>query len=412
VGTNGVSVFEHAANYLPSVLVHDAAIQGWTHVALVYSNSAPTLYLDGVPAKTGPASSKIVHPSFTFGGTHAFKGYLGDVRFYDRALAPATVARLAAGGRKPVMKGAADVFAAGLMGHWRLDETRGRTVADSTAAGNHGIFMNGLICGTELPAGDASVGTVDAYGCYTAPSNAPSPASVVIEARSREAAAIHNGFEIRITSPLALPWTEKFASDSTGAIPADWEIVDGKGDWRIAMDGTEKVLHQFNVFDVIIQQSNAHDKKSVNDLYGYSALIAGGDQNWTRYTFSFKVKYVIAPYILPGQAFQTGRISAVFGYKDGSNYHEYWLVGKEARLFTHVGGKMTEAGKPVACPSPSLNTYTDIKVAVTGADSCLFVNGALVRRDGNPPTSGGIGFGASSTECYFKSIEVANPGVE
>src|SRR5690606_27116359 len=58
VGTNGVSVFEHAPGYVPSLLVHAATITDWTHVAVVYNNKTPSLYLNGVFAKTGLTSPR------------------------------------------------------------------------------------------------------------------------------------------------------------------------------------------------------------------------------------------------------------------------------------------------------------------------------------------------------------------
>lgn len=102
VGTNGVSVFEHAPGYMPSVLVHDMALTGWTHVAVVYENGTPTLYLNGAKAETGLKSGKIVHPSAAIGGSPYgwFQGTLDDVRIYAKALSEAQVAELAARGQK------------------------------------------------------------------------------------------------------------------------------------------------------------------------------------------------------------------------------------------------------------------------------------------------------------------------
>ena len=41
VGTNGISVFEHGDNYLPSLLVYDVPLTGWDHVVVVYENKSP-----------------------------------------------------------------------------------------------------------------------------------------------------------------------------------------------------------------------------------------------------------------------------------------------------------------------------------------------------------------------------------
>jgi hypothetical protein len=96
VGTNGVSVYEHATDYLPPLLVDDCPLSGWNHVAIVYRNKQPTLYLNGVYQKAGCKSAKTVRPAFNLGGTPYgwFAGKLDDVRVYDRALTDAEIQRL------------------------------------------------------------------------------------------------------------------------------------------------------------------------------------------------------------------------------------------------------------------------------------------------------------------------------
>lgn len=91
VGTNGISVFEHASDYMPSPLVYASQISGWTHVALVYNNSRPVLYVNGVLARTGLRGSKIVHPSAQeIGGQIVaygmFRGQIDEVAIYNGSL--------------------------------------------------------------------------------------------------------------------------------------------------------------------------------------------------------------------------------------------------------------------------------------------------------------------------------------
>ena len=97
VGTNGISVYEHAANYLPSLLVDDCPLSGWNHVAVVYRNKQPTLYLNGVYEKAGCKSTKTVRPLFNLGGSDYgwYHGTLDDIRVYDRALTDAEIQVLA-----------------------------------------------------------------------------------------------------------------------------------------------------------------------------------------------------------------------------------------------------------------------------------------------------------------------------
>jgi hypothetical protein len=90
VGTNGVSVFEHGGSYLPALLVYDTPITTWTHVAVVYSNSQPALFLNGSLVHVGLPSSRISNPSTSLGeqdyGYGFYAGLLDEVSIYDRAL--------------------------------------------------------------------------------------------------------------------------------------------------------------------------------------------------------------------------------------------------------------------------------------------------------------------------------------
>jgi hypothetical protein len=58
IGTNGVSVYEHGSGYMPSLLSWSGTISGWTHVAVVYINKQPRLYINGTLVQTGLTSSK------------------------------------------------------------------------------------------------------------------------------------------------------------------------------------------------------------------------------------------------------------------------------------------------------------------------------------------------------------------
>lgn len=106
VGENGVSVFEHAGGYLPSLLVYNTVISGWTHVAVVYTAKRPSLYLDGVLVRTAPlASTKTVHPGSSMGdaGTYGpYSGYLDEVMVFNRSLSPAQIVALASGKKSTV----------------------------------------------------------------------------------------------------------------------------------------------------------------------------------------------------------------------------------------------------------------------------------------------------------------------
>ena len=79
IGRNGVAVFEHGANYFTPLLVHAAPLTDWTHVAVVYREGQPNLYLNGILAHTGLRSDHMVHAGASSGdaGNNAFQGKLG-----------------------------------------------------------------------------------------------------------------------------------------------------------------------------------------------------------------------------------------------------------------------------------------------------------------------------------------------
>ncbi|HEY9098404.1 MAG TPA: DUF6701 domain-containing protein [Thiobacillus sp.] len=109
VGTNGISVYEHAASYMPPLLVWSGAVSGWTHVAVVYQAKQPRLYVNGALVAVGLTSTYAnVHPGLrTSGGTPTndgglgggnwgwFSGGLDEFRVYDGALNAASIASVA-----------------------------------------------------------------------------------------------------------------------------------------------------------------------------------------------------------------------------------------------------------------------------------------------------------------------------
>jgi glycosyltransferase involved in cell wall biosynthesis len=86
VGTNGISVFEHTHNHLPAVLVYQFPINDWIHVAIVYNNRIPSLFVNGEFKKRGLTSNKTVHASGRLGGLlnyGFFVGCLDEIRIWN-----------------------------------------------------------------------------------------------------------------------------------------------------------------------------------------------------------------------------------------------------------------------------------------------------------------------------------------
>ncbi len=96
VGTNGITIYEHSASYLPARLTYQGPITGWTHVTIVYKDKQPWLYVNGGLINYGTASSINIHPLFNLGGQSwgKFHGYLDDIRIFNRVLSSAEIQQL------------------------------------------------------------------------------------------------------------------------------------------------------------------------------------------------------------------------------------------------------------------------------------------------------------------------------
>jgi hypothetical protein len=72
--------------------------KGWFHLAVVYTDRTPKLYINGKLAETGPVSQKTVHPGCNIGAgvdSKNFRGILDEFRIYNRALSEAEIQALA-----------------------------------------------------------------------------------------------------------------------------------------------------------------------------------------------------------------------------------------------------------------------------------------------------------------------------
>jgi hypothetical protein len=78
-GTNGVGVYEHTADYFPALLVYRVPVTGWTHVAVVYQDNTPSLWINGKFVHKGLKSNKIVHGSLDVVHTRRVKKFVGQV---------------------------------------------------------------------------------------------------------------------------------------------------------------------------------------------------------------------------------------------------------------------------------------------------------------------------------------------
>jgi hypothetical protein len=98
VGRNGVCVLEHSARYAPAVITYPGALMNWTHLALVYANGVPTLYVNGKEARKGTKGPFVAHAVSPKTGKKSgpkFRGETTEPLLFDRALKPSEIANLA-----------------------------------------------------------------------------------------------------------------------------------------------------------------------------------------------------------------------------------------------------------------------------------------------------------------------------
>jgi hypothetical protein len=106
VGNNGVCVFEHSDNYFSSTLVFAARLTNWTHIAVVYRENKPSLYLNGKFVHEGLKSDFAIHSGVGVKhqrGVGPFRGGVGEFKAFDRALTETELAELTKSMPVPVL---------------------------------------------------------------------------------------------------------------------------------------------------------------------------------------------------------------------------------------------------------------------------------------------------------------------
>ena len=114
VGRNGVCVVEHGSEYFAPVLVFATPITNLTHVAVVYHEGRPSLYLNGRLAHQGLKGTLTVHSGV--GVPHSrqvapFQGEVGGFEQFPRALSESQIARLMKSMPKPTGRTQGDAIA-------------------------------------------------------------------------------------------------------------------------------------------------------------------------------------------------------------------------------------------------------------------------------------------------------------
>jgi hypothetical protein len=106
VGNNGIAVIEHTGGYMPGTCIYNPGNStiignGWNNIVVVYNNKQASIYLNGNLVRTGLTSPKRLLMGVSIGNQTptigsfisygAFRGNIGNVSYYNRALSAAEV---------------------------------------------------------------------------------------------------------------------------------------------------------------------------------------------------------------------------------------------------------------------------------------------------------------------------------
>ncbi|MDD2797331.1 MAG: T9SS type A sorting domain-containing protein [Bacteroidales bacterium] len=146
VGTNGIAVIEHAHNYMPATLVYYTPIPNntWSHVAVVYIEKQPFLYLNGQLVATGLTSTKNkIHPSSNIGDILTYLNYgaldgsIDELRVWSTSLNASTISEW----NKKAITSTHPNFSS-LYTYYKMDSGSGVTCLDETGRGHIGTLIN------------------------------------------------------------------------------------------------------------------------------------------------------------------------------------------------------------------------------------------------------------------------------
>lgn len=261
--------------------------------------------------------------------------------------------------------------------------------------------------------GNSTVGTIDGNGFYIAPANVPAGGKVTVKAVSKDDSGASAQTDLAIVGAPSIPWTETFASDSNGKLPAAWQVVDGNGDWRIDTDGNTKVLHNYNMSEGRVEQFQTGAGGNFSGAL-HEPQITGGNNNWTNYSYSVNVKPTKNPYTwygIPSEKIDT-YAGLVFRFKDRWNYYVYrWSQDGYVRLYKMANGTESKIGGDVTAPFLATGVYTNLRVNVNGATFTAYENGYALRTDTDTyVANGSVGVISNMMDNYFRDISVNSQG--
>jgi len=162
IGSNAIQVYEHKASYMPCLLSYSGSLiqAGWNHVAIVYINKRPRLYLNGINVKDGLTSNQNnVFPSGLLGGS-PYGWYSGDLDEFRVWSTSRTQGEIRTNMCRKLIGNET-----GLVRYYRLDDGTGGTTIDAT--GNVNGSLISMTPATDWIASGAALGNTSSNSYNT-----------------------------------------------------------------------------------------------------------------------------------------------------------------------------------------------------------------------------------------------------
>lgn len=414
VGTNGVSVFEHGGDYLSSLLVYNATNWDWVHVAVVYSNRQPSLYLNGALVRTGLRSTRSSFPSTSLGMDNAmpsdyghYAGLLDEVSIYTRRLSSQEIQSIYAAGAagKCVSTGSAPV----LTQHPAPQQIyTGQTLLLSAfATGSEPLHYTWFRSGQGVQAGyarDLVISNVTAahQGVY------------YVRVTNNFGAALSSNVWVTVSSGTPLEITRQPTSSmvatgamaffdvavrGTGPINYAWRkdgvpISYGTNPWLIITNVTPNDAGLYSVVVVSPLGTNVSDSALLT-VYGHTCLEpAGGLITWWRGEFNGLDNQNLVPLTPEGVGYEPAKVLNGFRF-NGTNAV---MISNSPGLTNYAGNHTIEFW---ARPEGAVGTIVESTV---GSFSHLFQPWVVYPDEGRAGRAGvGVAVGTNGVRVFERS---------
>jgi len=264
-GTNEATInyqYANGSTYGSTSFSNVLGLNTWNHLVFTFVNATKTLtlYLDGQDigaTRTLTNAQPVDGGDLYLGGYqgtsnyYPFKGYLDDVRIYNRTLSSAEATGIFTG---------AQIDATGLLGHWGFDEGSGTSVVDRSGNGNTGTLI-GAVFSTEAPASTCKVlsagyrqMTADPYIAITMPTDVTlSPNIGGVTGGTGDGSTNWTvttdapaGYQVSVratSSPALVSGGYNFADYTpAGAVPDyDWSVASTDSEFGFTVEGGDTV---------------------------------------------------------------------------------------------------------------------------------------------------------------------------